>query len=90
MILDEILNLWDIDSQMDPMDLSEESVKSARLHAKYYRYFSKEKLILVSMEQDKKVLMKVTVPALRPIWAIRTPIQACNRAIQSCSASQSG
>lgn len=56
MKLEEILELWDKDSYIDRNDLSEESLKISKLHAKYYRIYVNERLILKKYEAELKTL----------------------------------
>lgn len=56
MNINEILDQWDSDSNMSPSDMTGESIKSPKLHAKYYRLLVEERLRLEQMKQDKKVL----------------------------------
>lgn len=39
----ELLAIWELDSNIDSLDLSNESLKIPKLHSKYYRHFLKEK-----------------------------------------------
>lgn len=48
--LDEILNEWDNDSNMDYSECGEEARKIPRLHAKYLRWLTAEKLALDSFD----------------------------------------
>lgn len=56
MKLDEIFELWKIDSQIDRTELGEESLKIPKLHHKYYQIFSMEKLQLRKLESEYKKL----------------------------------
>jgi hypothetical protein len=56
MTLDEILDEWRKDSDIDRTELGEESLRTPQLHAKYYRLFSTERLKLRKMEADLKQL----------------------------------
>jgi hypothetical protein len=56
MNIDEILEIWDKDSRIDPADLDEEVLKIAKLHHKYYQIFVKERLILRKTESEFKKL----------------------------------
>jgi hypothetical protein len=58
MKLEEIQNLWDIDSQIDRSELGDESLRIARMHAKYFKIFSQERLLLRKMEADLKELYR--------------------------------
>jgi hypothetical protein len=56
MNIDEILELWEIDSKIDPADLDEEALKIAKLHHRYYEIFIKERLLLRKFESEMKKL----------------------------------
>lgn len=58
MKLEEIQNLWDVDSQIDRSELGDESLRIARMHAKYFKIFSQERLLLRKMEADVKGLYR--------------------------------
>lgn len=59
MQLDQILELWRKDSELDRTELGEEALKIPSLHSKYYTIFSTERLHLRKLEQEHKVLSKV-------------------------------
>jgi hypothetical protein len=59
MTLDDVLNMWAIDCEMDRTELGEESLKLPKMHSKYLRHFSEERLILRKMEEDRKELSKL-------------------------------
>jgi len=59
MQLDQILDLWRKDSELDRTELGEEALKIPSLHSKYYTIFSTERLLLRKLEQEHKVLSKV-------------------------------
>jgi len=50
MKIDEILELIDSDSELDKNNLDNESLKTPKLHAKYYRIFMEEIRILKSLD----------------------------------------
>lgn len=52
MKLEEILAAWDEDSKIDSTELGEEARKIPRLHAKYLRWLSTEKMTLRSLESE--------------------------------------
>jgi hypothetical protein len=54
--LEEILNSWDQDTEIDRTELGEESRKIAKLHAKYLRIRSTENLRLVQLQGQLKEL----------------------------------
>ena len=56
MKLDDILDLWTEDSQIDKNDISEESVRSIKLHSKYYNIYVKENLRLAKMMEEYNTL----------------------------------
>jgi hypothetical protein len=56
MTLDEIFDEWKQDAAIDPTQLGNSSLDIAKLHHKYYKMFSREKLLLKKMETDMKTL----------------------------------
>lgn len=56
--LDEILEMWKKDSQIDENNLDEASLKSAKLHSKYLEILSIYKLQLKKKDAEFKVLLK--------------------------------
>jgi hypothetical protein len=56
MKLEDILELWKEDSNIDKTDLGEEAVKIPKLHNKYYQIYVHEKIVLRSYEADMKKL----------------------------------
>lgn len=56
MLLDKILEEWDIDSIIDRNHLDLESIKIPKLISKYLRYYTHEKLKLEQLEIDFKEL----------------------------------
>lgn len=56
MKLEEIQNEWSVDAQIDINDLDNESLKTPKLHSKYYKMFSHENMVLKKVEADLKVL----------------------------------
>ena len=52
MTLDEIHAEWEKDSRIDPIILGEESLKIPRLHGKYLKILSDEKLLLTKVEAE--------------------------------------
>lgn len=59
MTLDEIFQEWEKDSDIDISNLQNESLKIPKLHHKYYRIFSNEKLVLKKMEYDMTELKRL-------------------------------
>lgn len=56
--LDDILEMWKKDSEIDEMNLDEASRQSARLHSKYLELLSITKLRLNKQELNFKTLLK--------------------------------
>ena len=56
MKIDEIHIEWEKDTDIDPANLTEESRKIPKLHAKYYRYYTHEHTIQRKLETDLKRL----------------------------------
>lgn len=59
MNLDAIHELWSQDCQINHMELSEESLKLPKLHAKYLNIMTQERLTLRKLEEDRKTLVKL-------------------------------
>lgn len=59
MQLDQILELWRKDSELDRTELGEEALKIPTLHSKYYTIYSTERLLLRKLEQEQKVQLKL-------------------------------
>lgn len=57
MKLDEILDMWSVDCNVDRTELGEEALKLPKMHSKYLRAFSEERLALRKMEEDRKQLV---------------------------------
>jgi hypothetical protein len=57
MKLDEILELWAEDCSVDRTELGEESLKLPKLHSKYLRIYTEERLLLRRLEGEKKELL---------------------------------
>lgn len=58
MELEKIESMWLIDSKIDRTDLATESLKISELHNKYYKIFTREKLLHKKMQNDLSVLKK--------------------------------
>tara|TARA_B100001093_G_scaffold428983_1_gene424028 strand:- start:18866 stop:19300 length:435 start_codon:yes stop_codon:yes gene_type:complete len=58
MTMEEIMEAWSNDSNIDRTELGEESLKIPQLHSKYYKMFSYERLKLRKLEIDYKRLYK--------------------------------
>jgi hypothetical protein len=56
MNIEEIFELWKDDSEIDLTDLTNSSLKTAKLHHKYYRILIEERLKLRKYELDMKSL----------------------------------
>lgn len=56
MTLDEIFELWGEDTQIDRTELGNAALELAKLHHKYYRIFSQERLLHKKLEADMKQL----------------------------------
>lgn len=59
MKLDEILDMWSADCNVDRTELGEEALKIPKLHSKYLRIFTDERLTLRKMEEDRKQLVLI-------------------------------
>ena len=57
MKLDEILELWAEDCSVDRTELGEESLKLPKLHSKYLRIYTEERLLLRKLEGEKKEIL---------------------------------
>ncbi len=57
MTLDEIYDQWAQDVEMDPSELASEALKIPKLHHRYYRIFSDERLRLIQQQEELKVLL---------------------------------
>lgn len=56
MTIDEILENWQQDANIDKTELGEEALKIPKLHHKYYQFFVKEKMMLRKHESEMKQL----------------------------------
>jgi hypothetical protein len=56
MTLDEIFALWEKDANINQAELGASALEIAKLHHKYYRVYSQERLLLKKLESDMKVL----------------------------------
>lgn len=59
MKLEDILDLWSDDCVVDKTELGDEALKIPKLHSKYLRHYSEEKLLLRKLEEDKRELIKL-------------------------------
>ena len=56
MTLDEIFDLWKQDCEINREDLGTSALDIAKLHHKYYRIFSQERLLYKKIESETKKL----------------------------------
>ena len=56
MKLEDIQGEWEKDARIDPTDLDSESLETPKLHAKWIRMLSAERMLLQKMRSDLKVL----------------------------------
>ena len=56
MTLEEVLDMWDIDSTIDRTRLGDESLHIPKLHAKYYRMYAHAKLKLELLKKQRSKL----------------------------------
>ena len=56
MKIEDILEQWKSDSEVDRTELGDEALKIAKLHHKYYQIYIQEKLTLRSYDSDMKKL----------------------------------
>ena len=56
MKLDDIYDMWKVDSDVDRTELGDESLKIPKLHHKYFQVYSAEKLLLRKYEAEMKQL----------------------------------
>ena len=57
--LDEIIDSWKTDCNIDETDLAKESLKIPKLHAKYYEMYTRENLLLTKTEYEYRRLLKI-------------------------------
>lgn len=58
MKLDELYDMWSEDSEIDATELADESLKISKLHNKYMRIYSDERIVLLRLQADMKILKK--------------------------------
>ena len=58
MQLDSLFELWKVDSEIDRSEIGEASTTIPKLHYKYYKLYSQERLTLRKLEAEYKVLFK--------------------------------
>jgi hypothetical protein len=56
MKLERIFEEWESDSEFDKTELGDESLKVAKLHHKYYRMLTQERITRRQLEADLKIL----------------------------------
>lgn len=59
MKLDDIMEAWEHDAQIDNTELARESLKIPLLHHKYFKMMTQESMLLKKLEYDYKVLHKL-------------------------------
>ncbi len=59
MKLDDIMDLWEQDANIDETQLSLESLKTPKLHHKYFKMYSLEGLVLKKFDYEYKSLYKL-------------------------------
>ena len=57
MNIETILNEWDKDAEIDYDSLDQELLRIPKIHSKYYRIYVAEKVKLLSMKEERKVLL---------------------------------
>lgn len=63
--LDEILNMWDIDSEIDDNHLDASSIKTAKLHSKYLKILINAKMRKSKIDIDFNSLKKIKIKYYR-------------------------
>jgi len=58
MTLDEILDIWNIDSIIDDNNLGIHAIETAKLHSKYLNFLMESKLKKTKLDQDFNILKK--------------------------------
>jgi len=56
MNIEEIMTLWESDTNIDRTELGDEALKVPKLHSKYYNILIKERLLLRKLEAEMKQL----------------------------------
>ncbi len=56
MNIEEIMELWNIDTNIDKTELGDESLKIPKLHSKYFNILTRERLVLRKYIEDMKKL----------------------------------
>lgn len=58
MKLEDIFNLWKVDSIIDISELGQTAIDISKLHNKYYQIYIQEKFILYDLEKEYKILKR--------------------------------
>ena len=58
MQLDQLFELWKVDSEIDRTELGEASTTIPKLHYKYYKLYAQERLTLKKLDAEYKALYK--------------------------------
>jgi hypothetical protein len=69
MKLEEIMEMWAEDCLVDKTELGDESLKLPKLHSKYLRIFTEERLLLRRLENERKELLLLKHDYYRGIMA---------------------
>ena len=56
MKIEEIYEFWDVDCKIDRTELGSEATKIPQLHNKYFKVYSKERLIIKQLQEKRKQL----------------------------------
>lgn len=67
MKLDEIHALWSQDCEISRIELGEEALKIPKLHSKYLRMFSDERMLLRKLEEDRSTLKLLKIDYYRGV-----------------------
>ena len=67
MKLEDLHDMWGEDCDIDRTELGEESLKLPKLHSKYLRIYSEERLLLKQMEEYRKEYVKLKYDYYRGI-----------------------
>lgn len=59
MKLDDIHTMWADDCNIDRTELGEESLRIPKLHSKYLRIYSEERMLLRKLEEERKEFVKL-------------------------------
>lgn len=67
MKLDDIHEMWSEDCNIDRLELGEESLKIPKIHSKYLRIYSEERMLLKRLEEERKEFIKLKYDYYRGI-----------------------